>query len=100
MKKDSFGMTGKIGCHAESIFLHKGIKMTVGNYYVYITTNPGKKVLYTGVTNDLTRRLQEHYNNRDKTNSFVGKYYCYKLIFYEYHTDINQAIRREKEIKI
>ncbi len=73
--------------------------MSVGNYYVYITTNPGKSVLYTGITNDLIRRLQEHYNNKGKTNSFVGKYYCYKLIYYEYHTDISQAIRREKEIK-
>ncbi len=73
--------------------------MQRGNYYVYITTNPGKSVLYTGVTNDLKRRLYEHYNNKGNKKSFAGKYYCYKLLYYEYFTDINQAIFREKEIK-
>ena len=72
---------------------------TKGNYYVYIITNPGKTVLYTGVTNDLRRRLQEHYNNRGKKENFAARYYCYKLIYYEYFADINQAIMREKEIK-
>ena len=69
------------------------------NYYVYITTNPGKSVLYTGVTNDLKRRLYEHYNNKGNKKSFAGKYYCYKLIYYEHYTYIYEAIYREKEIK-
>lgn len=73
--------------------------MQKGNYYVYITTNPGKTVLYTGVTNNLKRRLYEHYNNKGNKKSFAGKYYCYKLIYFEYFTDIKQAIEREKEIK-
>jgi len=73
--------------------------MQRGNYYIYITTNPGKSVLYTGVTNDLKRRLYEHYNNRGNKKSFAGKYYCYKLIYYEHFTHINEAIYREKEIK-
>ena len=73
--------------------------MQRGNYYVYITTNPGKTVLYTGVTNNLKRRIYEHYNNRGNKKSFAGKYYCYKLIYFEYYTDIRQAIEREKEIK-
>jgi len=73
--------------------------MQKGNYYVYITTNPGKSVLYTGVTNDLSRRLLEHYKNRGSKMNFAGKYYCYKLLYYEYFTDINEAIFREKEIK-
>ncbi|MFC2088628.1 GIY-YIG nuclease family protein [Calditrichota bacterium] len=73
--------------------------MTLGNYYVYITTNPGKTVLYTGVTNNLQRRLSEHYKNKGNKKSFVGRYYCYKLIYYEHYPDINQAILREKEIK-
>ncbi len=73
--------------------------MQKGNYFVYITTNPGKTVLYTGVTNDLSRRLLEHYKNRGSKKNFAGKYYCYKLLYYEYFTDINQAIFREKEIK-
>jgi putative endonuclease len=70
-----------------------------GNYYVYITTNPGKTVLYTGVTNNLQRRIYEHYQKRGNKESFTGRYYCYKLIYYEYYTEINQAINREKEIK-
>ena len=55
--------------------------------------------MYTGVTNDLKRRIHEHYNNRGKKKNFAGKYYCYKLIYCEYFADINQAIKREKEIK-
>ena len=69
------------------------------NYFVYITTNPGKSVLYTGVTNDLYRRMIEHFQSRGDHKTFVGKYYCYNLIYYEYFTDIEQAIRREKETK-
>lgn len=38
--------------------------MNKGNYYVYITTNPGKTALYTGVTNDLKVRIQQHHANR------------------------------------
>ena len=73
--------------------------MSLGNYYVYITTNPGKTVLYTGVTNDLRRRIAEHYLNRGNPKTFAGKYYCYKLIYIEHFFDIKQAIYREKEIK-
>ncbi|GBD89278.1 GIY-YIG nuclease superfamily protein [bacterium BMS3Abin03] len=73
--------------------------MSKGNYYVYITTNPGKTVLYTGVTNNLKRRTYEHYLERGNKKHFAGRYYCYKLIYYEHYTDINQAIIREKEIK-
>lgn len=73
--------------------------MKSGNYYVYITTNPSKTVLYTGLTNDLKRRIIEHYKNRGNPKSIAGKFYCYKLIYYEWFTDINAAIHREKEIK-
>ena len=69
------------------------------NYFVYITTNPAKTVLYIGVTNNIERRIKEHYNNRGKNNTFAGKYFCYKLIHYEEYLDINQAIEREKELK-
>jgi len=69
------------------------------NYFTYIVTNPGKTVLYTGVTNDLPTRLLQHYENRGSNKSFAGKYYCYKLIYYERHSYINHAIEREKEIK-
>ncbi len=73
--------------------------MSKENFYVYITTNPGKTVLYIGVTNDLKRRLLEHYQNKGNKKSFAGKYYCYKLIYFEFYGDIDQAIAREKEIK-
>jgi putative endonuclease len=73
--------------------------MVRGNYYVYITTNPGKTALYTGVTNDLKRRMQQHCQNRGKKASFAGRYYCFKLVYFEIFSDINQAIQREKEIK-
>ncbi|MEZ4940547.1 MAG: GIY-YIG nuclease family protein [Saprospiraceae bacterium] len=70
------------------------------HYYVYITTNPGRTVLYIGVTNDLKRRLSEHANdNMESRKTFAGKYFCYNLIYYEYFQDINQAIARETEIK-
>ncbi len=73
--------------------------MALGNYYVYLTTNPGQTVLYTGVTEDIQRRIQEHFKNRGNKKNFAGKYYCYKLIYFEHFTDVIQAIMREKEIK-
>jgi len=73
--------------------------MSKGNYYVYITTNPRRTVLYTGVTNDLKVRVKQHYLNRGNKLTFAGKYYCYKLIYYEHYSDINRAITREEEIK-
>ena len=73
--------------------------MLKGNYYVYITTNPKKTVLYNGVTNNLEVRLQQHFEYRGKPETFAGKYYCYKLLYYERFTDVNMAIEREKEIK-
>ena len=47
--------------------------MLKGNYFVYITTNPGRTVLYTGVTNDLEVRLRQHYENRGNKKTFAGR---------------------------
>jgi putative endonuclease len=69
------------------------------NFYVYIITNPSKTTLYTGVTNDLNVRLQQHQEKRGNTNSFAGKFHCYLLLYYEHFTNIEFAIEREKEIK-
>ena len=69
------------------------------NFFVYIITNPDKTVLYTGVTNDIQRRLFEHHQNKGIWKSFAGRYFCYNLIWYEHFSDINHAIAREKEIK-
>jgi len=68
-------------------------------YYVYIVTNQHKTVLYTGVTNNIKERILQHYQNRNTTNSFTGKYSAYYLLFYESYQNINNAIAREKEIK-
>ncbi|MFC0513210.1 GIY-YIG nuclease family protein [Mucilaginibacter angelicae] len=69
------------------------------NYYVYITTNPSKTVLYIGVTNDISVRVLQHQENKGTNKSFTGKYYCYHLVYYEHFTHIESAIAREKEIK-
>ncbi|RYY33752.1 MAG: GIY-YIG nuclease family protein [Sphingobacteriaceae bacterium] len=69
------------------------------NYYVYITTNYSKTVLYIGVTNDLRSRLYQHTQNKGTNNSFTGKYYCSYLVYYEHFSNIEHAIEREKEIK-
>lgn len=68
-------------------------------YFVYITTNPSKQVLYTGVTNSLSRRMTEHYLNRGKRKTFAGRFYCYCLVYWEDFQWIQDVIAREKEIK-
>ena len=68
-------------------------------YYIYIVTNPERTVLYTGVTNNISQRLIEHWMNRGKPETFAGKYYCYNLIYFEEFSYIYNAIAREKEIK-
>lgn len=77
------------------------IEFTEGiyNFYVYILTNKAKTVLYTGVTNNLRRRLEEH-NEKLNPNSFTSKYNVAFLIYYEKYGWIQQAIAREKEIKL
>ncbi len=67
-------------------------------YYVYILTNKYGTVLYTGVTNDLVRRVYEHKHSFDK-NSFTSKYKVNKLVYFEDTSDVKVAIEREKQIK-
>jgi putative endonuclease len=71
--------------------------MVSKQYYVYIMTNTGNNVLYTGVTNDLKRRVYEHKNKL--TEGFTKKYNVIKLVYYEAFEDIENAIMREKQIK-
>jgi putative endonuclease len=71
----------------------------MGNYFVYIVTNPSREVLYIGMTNDLNRRLLEHFENRGNAKTFAGRYFCYKLVYFERHHSAMAAIEREKEIK-
>ena len=67
-------------------------------YYVYILSNAHKNVIYTGVTNDLVRRVYEHKNHLDKS-SFTSRYIVENLVYFEQTTDIDSAISREKQIK-
>lgn len=68
------------------------------HYYIYIATNQRNTVLYTGVTNNLSRRETQHKEQQDK-NSFTAKYNVNKLVYLEEYNDINNAIAREKQIK-
>jgi putative endonuclease len=68
----------------------------MNQYYVYIMTNRSK-TLYTGVTNDLMRRVYEHKNKM--IDGFTKKYNITKLVYYEETNDIQVAISREKQIK-
>ena len=67
-------------------------------YYVYILTNKAKTVLYTGVTNDLKIRLQQHKDSLSP-NSFTAKYNVHYLLYFEKFSWIQIAIAKEKEIK-
>ena len=68
------------------------------NYYVYILTNNHKNVIYTGITNDLVKRVYEHKNHLDK-GSFTARYNVERLVYFEVSSDIDSAIEREKQIK-
>jgi len=65
-------------------------------YYVYILANDGR-MLYTGVTNDLMRRIFEHKNHL--VEGYTKKYKITKLVYYDQTNDIYEAISREKQIK-
>ncbi len=65
-------------------------------YYVYILTNKSK-TLYSGVTNNLERRVYEH--KHKLIPGFTSKYNITKLVYYEETDNINVAIAREKQIK-
>ncbi|MEA1981783.1 MAG: GIY-YIG nuclease family protein [candidate division Zixibacteria bacterium] len=65
--------------------------------FVYILTNKSNKVLYTGVTSDLIKRIYSHKNKSD--SKFTPKYKTTKLVYYEIFDDIYHAIQREKQIK-
>ena len=65
-------------------------------YFVYIMANQSKTI-YTGVTNNLLRRVQEHKSGVIK--GFTSKYHITRLVYFESGHNINEAIYREKQIK-
>lgn len=67
-------------------------------YYVYIMSSTSNYTIYTGVTNNLVRRVYEHRTGADP-DGFTTKYAVKKLVYYESTYDVLSAIEREKQIK-
>ena len=67
-------------------------------YWVYMMTNKRHTVLYIGVTNSIERRSGEHKTHFDP-KSFTARYNAEKLVWYEVHSSVTAAIKREKQIK-
>ena len=65
--------------------------------YVYILSDANNKILYTGFTSDLLKRVWEHKNH--VVEGFTKRYHVTKLVYYEEGEDIYSAISREKQIK-
>jgi putative endonuclease len=69
----------------------------MNNYYVYIICSKRNGTLYIGVTSDLIKRVYEHKNKL--ADGFSKKYDVHRLVWYESHETVEEAIIREKEIK-
>ena len=67
------------------------------NGYVYILSNKNRITFYIGVTNNLEKRVSEHRSG--KGSIFTSKYNLADLVYYELIPDIEQAIKREKQLK-
>lgn len=67
------------------------------HYYIYIVTNKTNSTLYTGVTNNLVKRVYEH--KQKLVPGFTARYNLAKLVYYETTDSIESAIQREKVIK-
>ncbi|WP_421876402.1 GIY-YIG nuclease family protein [Marinoscillum sp.] len=65
--------------------------------YIYVVSNKSRTVLYTGMTNNLHKRIWEHRNGFG--SAFTVRYSCHFLVYYEFYPTIEDAIHREKRIK-
>lgn len=66
-------------------------------FYVYMMCNKHNNVLYTGMTNDLIRRVLEH--KYKATKGFTAKYNCDKLVWFEEYQSSDEALTRERLLK-
>ena len=66
-------------------------------YYVYLLASSQNGMVYIGVTNSITRRLEEHQTGL--TEGFTRRYGIRKLVYYETFLDVDNAIAREKQLK-
>ena len=66
-------------------------------YYIYILSNSSHTVFYTGITNDLVRRVYEH--KQKLVEGFTSRYGINVLLYFEISKDATSAIEREKQIK-
>lgn len=69
----------------------------MADYYIYILANRSRKILYTGVTNNLQRRLIEHKSHENP--GFTAQYNVDQLVYFEHYKNPKDAITREKQIK-
>jgi putative endonuclease len=67
------------------------------SYYIYILTNKWNRVLYTGITRDLVKRIYQH--REEQTGGFTTRYNLKKLVYFEIYSNPREAIEREKQIK-
>ena len=69
----------------------------MNKYWVYMMMSNNGRALYTGVTNDLSRRVCEH--KEGKGSVYTAKYKCHKLVYFEEFGIVEQALCREKYVK-
>ena len=69
----------------------------MNSYYIYIMASKKNGTIYTGMTNDLLRRVAEHKNNL--LTGFTEKYSIHTLVYFEETNNVESAINREKQIK-
>ncbi len=80
----------------ESLSRSSGLSMKNHNYFVYIMASE-TGTLYSGVTNNLERRVSEH--QQGLVDGYTKKYGCTRLVYYEHYQDIRDAIARETQLK-
>lgn len=70
---------------------------SIKTYHVYVMTNMSHTAFYIGITNNLPRRVFEHKNKY--IQGFTSRYNVIYLVYFEEYTDIEKAIKREKQLK-